>query len=295
MDSSNSLRNFCAAALLLLALGQAASAAENRSAPGPVWLDDYAAASEKAESEGRMLLVLFDNDEHTELGAGVQERIDSDPELQDKIADWVLVRVGADASIPVDGEPVRLLDHNAFREMQDSAGVAVIDYLHEGAEYHGRVVSAFPFKSGKYYDWREDYLAILADLPAGTLTQRTMVWAVREHHESPQSTEGDFSPEIAEIAMGHSAYQARVRVQGHQNWSSRAGRVRSAVGLGHAVEVVAESWPGQTMIDSCLDCVASWRHSSGHWGQVKRRHKLYGYDLRRGGNGIWYGTGIFAD
>jgi hypothetical protein len=60
-------------------------------------------------------------------------------------------------------------------------------------------------------------------------------------------------------------------------------------------EVCAESWPGQGMIDSCIDCVDSWRHSSGHWQGVSRRHRAFGYDIRRGRNGIWYGTGIFAD
>jgi hypothetical protein len=67
------------------------------------------------------------------------------------------------------------------------------------------------------------------------------------------------------------------------------------VGVGSASEVVAESWPNQTMIDSCLDCVDSWRHSSGHWGAVRRQHRFFAYDIRRGRNGIWYGTGIFAD
>jgi hypothetical protein len=41
--------------------------------------------------------------------------------------------------------------------------------------------------------------------------------------------------------------------------------------------------------------VDSWRHSSGHWQGVSRPHRAFGYDIRRGRNGIWYGTGIFAD
>jgi hypothetical protein len=49
------------------------------------------------------------------------------------------------------------------------------------------------------------------------------------------------------------------------------------------------------MIDSCIDCVQSWRHSPGHWRGVAGRHRAFGYDIRRGRNGIWYGTGIFAN
>jgi hypothetical protein len=41
--------------------------------------------------------------------------------------------------------------------------------------------------------------------------------------------------------------------------------------------------------------VASWRQSSGHWRAVSGHHAAYGYDIRRGGNGIWYATGIFRE
>jgi hypothetical protein len=48
------------------------------------------------------------------------------------------------------------------------------------------------------------------------------------------------------------------------------------------------------MIDSCVDCVDSWRQSPGHWGAVRARQSRFGYDIRRGRNGIWYGTGILV-
>jgi hypothetical protein len=84
-------------------------------------------------------------------------------------------------------------------------------------------------------------------------------------------------------------------VQGHHHWETRFHQVRFQANAGEAKEVVAESWPDQNLIDSCIDCVASWRHSSGHWRAVRGRHRLFGYDIRRGRNGIWYGTGIFAN
>jgi hypothetical protein len=71
--------------------------------------------------------------------------------------------------------------------------------------------------------------------------------------------------------------------------------VRAQVEANDASEVVAESWPDQNLIDSCIDCVDSWRHSPGHWRAVRGRHRLFGFDIRRGRNGIWYGTGIFAN
>jgi len=39
----------------------------------------------------------------------------------------------------------------------------------------------------------------------------------------------------------------------------------------------------------------SWRQSPGHWAGVSSRHRLYAYDIRKGTNGIWYGTGLYAN
>ena len=275
-------------------------AMESSRAPRRAWLEDYAEASAIAADEGKMLLIHFTAaddaaDELAEASEGVDEMVANDVGLRKELDDTVLLRLPLDATITSGGDEVELLESDAFAEMHGGPGVAVVDHANEGTPHYGRVVSAFPFRGGKYYRWRDEYLSMIPDLPPGSITQRTMVWAVREHHESPRSTEGEFSPEIAEAAAEHSSYQARVRHQGHQRWGERSRRVQSETGLGRTAEVVAESWARQTMIDSCLDCVASWRHSPGHWGQVKSRHRLFGYDLKRGRNGVWYGTGIFAD
>ena len=75
------------------------------------------------------------------------------------------------------------------------------------------------------------------------------------------------------------------------------GFIESARGLpsvGGAQEVVAESWPSENLVEACIDCVDSWRHSPGHWEAVRSRHPLFGFDIQRGRNGIWYATGIFG-
>jgi hypothetical protein len=61
-----------------------------------------------------------------------------------------------------------------------------------------------------------------------------------------------------------------------------------------AQEIVAESWPNESLVEACIDCVDSWRQSPGHWGAVRANHPLFGYDIKRGRNGIWYATGIFG-
>jgi hypothetical protein len=241
-----------------------------------------------------LLLINFVPTQGSREQEDLQSTIAARPQWQEKLQGFVLCRIPADSEIKVQGEPVQVLRHAAFGEMHGRPGVAVVDLASEGQSYYGRVVSAFPFMSSKYYRWRTDQFAAILDLPPGTITQRTMVWAVRTHPERPASTAGAQDPALASAASSHSQHQASIGVQGHHNWEGRFHRLRSRLGGGLPVEVVAESWPGQTMIDSCVDCVHSWRQSSGHWSAVRSPQSRYGYDIRRGRNGIWYGTGIFV-
>ncbi len=259
---------------------------------GLEWRTDYNAPYRAAKRARRMLLINI-------VGSGSQQAdveryIAASPALQGKLEQVERARLPVDAEITVSGKTQPLLSHGAFADMQGGPGFMMIDLRNVGAPYYGHAVNVLPYASGKYYQWRSDYLAVILDLPPGTLTQRTMIWAVRIHPENPASTYGEHHPTLAQGAMQHSSYQANIGVQGHQNFESRYGQLSGAAG-GSVSEVVAESWPGQNMIDSCIDCVQSWRQSPGHWGGVSRRHRAFGFDIRRGRNGIWYGTGIFAD
>lgn len=257
------------------------------------WHSDYREAWQRAERQGRMLLILF-RPAASRLADEVQRRIPS--VLASRASsEYVLARLPERYTIRVEGQPIRLLRHAAFREMHGRAGLAIIDLKHRGADYFGQVVSAFPFVQGSYYRFSLRHLPAMLNLPAGTITQRTMIWAVRTHPDRPASTQGGHDRHLARAASEHSRYQARLGRQGHHRWGSRFQILRRLLGFRYApVEVVAESWPGQTMIDACVDCVASWRQSSGHWRAIKSRQGLYAYDIKQGANGIWYGTGIFA-
>ncbi len=193
-----------------------------------------------------------------------------------------------------------MLSHAAFAELRGGGGVAVIDLEHPNTAYYARVVNVLPMTPGKYYRFQAYHVPVLFGLPEGTLTQRTMVFAVRIHPERPASTSTVAEPVLEDEAASHSNYQARICVQGHHQWDSRFHRIIARLsGRGYQYsaprEVVAESWPGQNLIDSCIDCVASWRQSPGHWDAVRSVHTSYAYDIQQGRNGIWYATGIFAN
>jgi len=267
------------------------SIAEGESiANGPVQrLDDYAAATEAARQSQAMLLVSVEpagGDPGDAAGQWLER-----PDMQERFAasgtPWVFCRLGLhDAGAGLVGDP-------ALREMRRGPGVFVVD--HTPGAYTGRIVSILPRTAGKYYSFSPSHLDELPSLPQGSLTQRSLILAVRIHPEHPQSTQGSFDPALAEAATAHSQHQARIGRQGHHNWQSRSQQLAGRVGGGgYPQEVCAESWENQDLLDSCVDCVASWRQSSGHWSAVRSPQSSYGYDIRRGPNGIWYATGIFV-
>jgi len=279
-----------------VASGQQAGSQEFRSGEAAVvWLDDYGTAMRQARSREKMLLIHFTSPQSAQLCRQVEDRMASDDAIATLARDFVFVRLPVDAAIQVDRRRVALLRHGSMREMHGSPGLAIIDMKHKDQPYYGHTVSSFPYLRSKYYQFRVEYLPSIMSLPPGTITQRTMVWAVRVHPEKPASTRGQRSTVLSQAAGQHSEYQARLGVQGHHRWDRRFHLLRRLLGFRSTpVEVVAESWPNQTMIDSCIDCVASWRQSSGHWNAVKSYQTQYGYDIKLGSNGIWYGTGIFS-
>jgi len=243
-----------------------------------------------------MMLIWFRAKAPGRIDKDVERAFEQDASVRHQARKFVLVKLVADATIRSGGKLVRLLEHPSFRAMHAHAGLAIIELTDKKRDTYGHLVSAFPFAPGKYYHFRSAYLPVILNLPPGTITERTMIWAVRTHPEHPPSTQGKTDPTLMAAACKHCRYQARIGLQGHHHWGARFQRLRRLLGWRYTpVEVVAESWPGEDLLDSCIDCVDSWHHSPGHWRQVDRRHARYAYDIQRGSNGIWYGTGLFAN
>lgn len=252
---------------------------------------NYGEAYRTAAAQNRMLLIYF----HQPATSGAVDAFESQVLMHESLASrrdrYVVAKLPVSVTGVVGGKTISLLKHPAFGEMHGCAGVAIIDLANRDSQHYGRVVSVFPFKSGRRFGRQE--LAEMLDLPPGSLTQRTLIFAVRIHPERPASTEGRFSAVLASETESHSRHQAAIGVQGHHNWDYRFQNINSQLGL-TAQEVCAESWPGQDLVDAAIECVDSWRQSPGHWSAVRSRNSLFGFDMKRGRNGIWYGTGIFA-
>lgn len=288
-----------------VAVEPSAAAAKTEQPKPIVWLDSYKEAMKQAEAEHKLMLIHFFRPEDQKRAeastaadsiANIEKSLEQDG-VREKLDRYVLAKLPVESYVNVKGEQIRLLSHKAFAELRNGPGIAVIDFAHPEADYNGYVVSVLPFAPGKYYRFRPEHLETLVNLPEGTLTQRSMILAVRIHPEHPASTTGQEDPILLSEASSQSNYQAQIRLQGHHNWESRFQRIMGKLFRrgtpGTPVEVVAESWPSQDLMDSCVDCVDSWHHSEGHWNAVKAQQASYGYDIQLSDNGVWYATGIF--
>ena len=253
------------------------------------WESDYLHAMEVANQQKKMLFMFF-FDPANEWSQRLESQSLGDATVRVKLREYVCLRLPVEATTCFEGKDIRLLQHPSFKEMLGQPGIAIADFAQPGP-LHGNVVSAFPVSSRLSYDPQR--LNVILDLPSGTLTQRTLIFAVRIHPEQPASAIGQPDSRLLTEAQSHSDYQAQIRRQGHHHWDSRFPRICALLGC-TAREVCAESWPGQGLLEAAIECVRCWRYSSGHWSAVRAQNRGFGYDMKLGANGVWYATGIFG-
>jgi hypothetical protein len=257
------------------------------------WRLDYGDGFREARRGGKMMLIYFYEPGSRAVQRQLEANLLADKSNRAAAERYVLVKLAVDTKLKIDGKKATLLEHEAFSEMRNRPGLAIIDLTDPHSEHYRSVVSVYPFGPGESISRKE--LGVLLDLPTGSLTQRTLIFAVRTHPERPASATGAFSPLLAEETEKHSFHQASLHSQGHHNWEYRFQRINENLpGPMVAREVCAESWPGQGLLEAAVECVRSWRQSPGHWSAVRARHPLFGYDMKRGRNRVWYATGIFA-
>ena len=174
--------------------------------------------------------------------------------------------------------------------------MAIVDFAHDDPALHGTVVSTFPLRGNLYYGPAE--MGVILELPPGSLTQRTLIYAVRIHPERPASAQGTPNTRLVAEAESHADYQEAADRRAGASGLGLAFSSHCRLGGAGAPREVCEkwrSWPGQYLVESAIECVRCWRLSSGHWSAVRARNCCYGYDMKRGCNGVWYATGIFSE
>jgi hypothetical protein len=178
-----------------------------------------------------------------------------------------------------------LINHPAFGALNGQEGIVVVDYKDKTNSTYGYTVSAMPVASNRHYHGIS--IDTLCKLPSGTLTQRSLIYAMRAHHETPKSANGVPDTGLTVKATEHSLAMAKYQQQNHDGFMQRVAPPAS--------EIVAQSSLGEGLMEAASDCVRSWRESPGHWGEAKKSHRQFGYDMKLGRNGLWYACGIFRD
>lgn len=256
-----------------------------------VWMDDYGTAKAAATEAKRMLLLWFYDPNHTQANTQFEAHLAGDANLMKQLSGVIAAKVPTSTKMEIDGKEQLLISHGAFAELHGMSGLAMIDYVDDKLPYYGHVVSAYPFNR-RYL--RSGEVASMVTLPQGTITQRTLLFAIRCHPESPRTGFGRWHPILAAQCQDHSHTQANMNSMGHHNWGYRASNISGMLGGAFPQEVCAQTVGGRTMMEAAEDLVNTWRNSPAHWQGIAGNHSYVGYDMKRGAGGSWFGTGIFA-
>jgi len=281
---------------------------ENTSPAVPIdWETDYESAMESAKSSSRNLLIYLCADKNTEIPdelaalplVSVCKKFDSvvsdDSFARSEFCPYILLKLPMDAKITdEDGTKTTLYAMPGFEHMVGHPGLVVIDFESRDKSYYGEVVGILPFLQGvsPTAHQAETFLT----LPPGTLTQRTLTYAVRIHPDRPLSTDGEPAPIMMQMAAEHALYQAERGYLTHQNFGTRTSQAKEVLGDGGMpAEICAQSQIGAGLFEGAIGCMRAWRYSSAHWSIARRSHTHYGYDMARGKNGAWFAVGFFIN
>jgi hypothetical protein len=257
------------------------------------WHTDYSAAFRDAEAQHRMLLVFFRDEERPAASDKFEKNVLSNKQLNDELIEYVRLVLPLSAEKPyrIPESAGRLIDEPSFAHMHRRAGIAIIDMMDRKDKLlFGQVVSAHPFGTS-LSETLHGTQAVLR-LPRGTLTQRTLTFAVRMHPAGPQSAFGRCNAFLCSQCTVSSRLMSQYGSVGHHDWGNRSAQIGSALGRSPS-EVAAMSGNG-SVVDAAFEIVNQWAGSPTHWGMVASPSAMFGYDMVQGPGG-WYGTGLFVN
>ena len=273
------------------------------------WETNYEDAIRTAKTSSQRLLIYLYANGNTELPealiplpvVSVCKEFDTvildDDVVRTGLSAYLLLKLPIDAKVPgEDGVEMPIYSLPGFEHMLGHPGLVVIDFSSRDMPYYGEVVGILPFLRGGQECPSANHVDTFLSLPPGTLTQRTLTYAVRIHPDKPLSSEGEPIPVVMQTATDHALFQAERGVIGHHNFSTRSSKVREVLGDGSPSEICAQCRSGENLFEGAIACMRLWRTSSAHWSIARKSHTYYGYDMARSDrNGCWYGVGFFID
>ncbi|NQV24786.1 MAG: hypothetical protein HQ518_10495 [Rhodopirellula sp.] len=230
------------------------------------WHRDYLAAYVEASLEKRYLLMFF-----REAVVGGEPLISTDsvfaPSLRPILEQFSRVELPLNAAMPAPSHtngadndadlPNILLKHRSFRHLGARQGIAIVDLTDPASLNYARVVSVLPLpESGPF---NSDELTLTLNLPKGSISQRTLLFAIRKTIPDSNLSMREFSPTLIELARRNSRYMANAGQAGHFDQEIREQRIEAEFGpQAELKELVFATESDTTIHDAALQAVTSW-------------------------------------
>lgn len=128
-------------------------------------------------------------------------------------------------------------------------------------------------------------------LPTSLLVQTGRRWGVQSLRTGVEH------PILLAAARSHAIYQAKVGVQGHQDFDDRVDVLfKTLPAYTTFREIVAESWENRDEATAAEEMFESWQSSEEHWAAANGRCDLYGYAMAFSPTTRkWYACAIMCD
>lgn len=271
------------------------------------WETDYKYAVREAEDLARYLLIYLYADSDLDIPETLADLsvipactefetlVLNDDSVRSGLKKYVLLKLPMDAKVAtINGETQPIYSLPGFEHMLELPGLVVIDFSNRNMPFFGEVVGILPFMQGECPTAQQT--EVFLNLPPGTLTQRTLTYAVRIHPDKPLSSDGEPLPIVVWETTAHALYQAERGIISHINFGTRSAKIKEMIGgEGKPAEICAMSQSCTSLFEGALSCMRLWRYSSRHWAIAKKEHTYYGYDMALGKSGAWHGVGYFID
>src|SRR5262245_16163360 len=159
--------------------------------PAPLWHEQYGEAMTTSIVQQRQLFIWFFDPQASPAHAQFEREVLAQPAIASALAErFVVAKLPLDARIGWEADQPPLLAHASFAALKQRSGLAIVELSDPESPHYRHVVSVYPFSRGTIEAAK---LAVLLDLPRGSLTQRTLIFAVRTHPEQPASAASHLS------------------------------------------------------------------------------------------------------
>ena len=253
------------------------------------WHQDYQTAYQEATQQKRRLLVVFrdtvDPQSINSPSIGL-----AGPELTPLLNDFVRLALPADTTIPGQEGGTLLLEHRAFRHLNIQPGIVVVDLTDPESAWYGRVVSALPQPpSGRF---SADLIRPLLELPAGTVTHRTLLLALRNANPQSQFQTQDGSELLNQLADRNCRFMTQYGQAGAFDTAYRHSAIASQFGPGAQVaELTFATDDRQTIQDAAILAVESWVSDADQFRTLNGPANAYGLEMFQApDSGRWFVT-----